>query len=268
VILDPRGGLQALMAKHYRSSNVYNIESSPLIISFINKDFREFSGGIYSHNSWPGLGRSWLQNNDMKFDIIDIPLTGITPSGSFGISEDYRCTVEAFKVYLSHLKEKGLLSIHLYIVPPPRMELRILNTAVKAMEEQGVGDAAQRIIAIRSWGSVCILIKKSPFTFSEIGAVRTFAREKRFDTVHCPGIREEETTGTSVYRRTSTLLRSKESLTPKPARNLTKPMYSISILSVMKIRSFTTTLNLKIFVKYIKQWGANGSILLKKDILP
>ena len=193
VILDPKGGLQALMAKHYRSSKVYSIESNPLIIRLINSDFREFSGGIYSHNSWPGLGRSWLHNHDMKFDIIDIPLTGIIPSGSFGISEDYRFTVEAFKVYLSHLKEEGLLSIHLFIVPPPRMELRILNTAVKAMEEQGVRDAAQRIIAIRSWGSVCILIKKSPFTFSEIVAVRTFAGEKRFDTVHYPGIKEEET---------------------------------------------------------------------------
>ena len=193
VVLDPRGGLQALMAKHYRSSNVYNIESNPLIISLINSDFREFSGGIYSRNSWPGLGRSWLHNSDMKFDIIDIPLTGIIPSGSFGISEDYRFTVEAFKVYLAHLKKGGLLSIHLFIVPPPRMELRILNTAVQAMEEQGVRDIAQRIIAIRSWGSVCILIKRSPFTSSEIEAVRTFAEEKRFDLVHYPGIREEET---------------------------------------------------------------------------
>ena len=65
------------------SLNIYKIESNPLLIKVIKKDFNEFSGGIYSQNTWSGLGRSWLKYSDRHFDIIDIPMTGTAPSGSF-----------------------------------------------------------------------------------------------------------------------------------------------------------------------------------------
>jgi hypothetical protein len=97
LILDPKGGLQSIIAKYYGSSNIYKIESNPLLIKVVKEDFDNFSGRIYSDNTWSGLGRSWLKNCNSNFDIIDIPMMGIIPSGSVGISEDYRFTVEAFK---------------------------------------------------------------------------------------------------------------------------------------------------------------------------
>lgn len=193
LIIDPKGGLQTFVAEYYGPSNIYKTESNPLLVRVINKDFNKFSGGIYSQNTWTGLGRSWLKSSDKKFDIIDIPLMGTNPSGSFGISEDYRFTVEAFREYLIHLKTDGILSLNLYILPPPRVELRILNTAIKAMEELGIKDIGKHIAAIRSWGSICILIKKSPFTFYEIESIKRFSKERRFDLIHYPNIHEEET---------------------------------------------------------------------------
>ena len=200
LILDSKGGLQSLVAEYYGALNTYKVESNPLLIKVIQKDFNVFSGGIYSQNSWSGLGRSWLKYSDKHFDIIDIPMTGTAPSGSFGISEDYRFTVEAFKEYLTHLKHDGILSINLFILPPQRIELRILNTAIKAMEELGIkdNDIEKNIAAIRSWGSICILMKKSPFTSSEIEAIKRFSKDKRFDLIYCPGIKEEET---NIYVR-------------------------------------------------------------------
>ena len=120
-------------------------------------------------------------------------MTGISPSGSFGIAEDYRFTVEAFKEYLGHLTEKGILSIHLFILPPPRVELRLLSTLATSMEEMGIKEADKRIISFRSWGTVSILARTVPFTPEEIETVRQFSRQRRFDLIHLPGIREEET---------------------------------------------------------------------------
>jgi len=127
-------------------------------------------------------------------------MMGTSPSGYFGISEDYRFTVEAFKEYLSHLKSEGILSINLFILPPPRTELRILNTATKALEELGIEDKdiEKHIAAIRSWGSICILIKKSPYTFNELDAIRNFSKDRMFDLIYYPGIKEEET---NIYVR-------------------------------------------------------------------
>ncbi len=193
LILDDKGGLQSLVADYYGSSNIYKIESNPLIIKIIKKDFHTFSGKIYSQNTWTGLGRSWLKKRKNLFDIIDIPLFSTTPTGSFGISEDYRFTVDAFKEYLKHLKPDGILQISLFILPPPRIEFRLLNTAVNAMDELGIKNSNRHIASIRSWGTISILVKKSPITLSNISTIRKFSRDRRFDLLYYPGINVDET---------------------------------------------------------------------------
>jgi hypothetical protein len=193
LILDDKGGLQSLLAYYYGASNIYKIEGNPLIVKVIKQDFDTFSGKIYSKNTWTGLGRSWLKECEEHFDIIDIPLFSTTPAGSFGISEDYRFTVEAFNEYLKHLKTDGLLQISLFILPPPRMELRLLNTAVTALEERGIKRSDRHIAAIRSWSTMSILIKKSPITISDIFSIRNFSQDRRFDLLYYPGINVDET---------------------------------------------------------------------------
>jgi len=194
LIIDPKGCLQCLIARHYGFLNIYKVESNPLLVRIMKKDFNEFSGGMYAQNTWSGQGRAWLRTHEMFFDIIDIPLTGATPSGTFGISEDYKLTVEAFREYFDHLTPNGMISINLFIIPPPRTELRILNTALAAMKKYGIEDLElkQHLAALRSWGSIGILIKKSPFTSHEIDTIKRFARDRRFDLIYYPGIKEEE----------------------------------------------------------------------------
>jgi hypothetical protein len=198
LILDPKGGLQVLVAYFYGASNVFTIESNPLLLDIIRRDYSEFSGGIYSRNARSGLGRSWLKHADKDFDIIDIPMTGASPSGFFGISEDYRFTLEAFGEYVNNLSPDGFLSVHMFIIPPPRTELRILFTIMTAMEKNGISHIEKNIAAIRSWGSINIIAKKSPLTESETDAIRKFSAAHRFDLVYYPGIAEEET---NIYTR-------------------------------------------------------------------
>ena len=193
LILDPQGGLHVLLAEHYGARNIDKVESTPFLIETIAKEVGTFSGGIYSKQTWSGLGRSWLRSKRRRFDLIDISFMRAIPSGSFGISEDYRFTVEAFKTYLQSLKPDGLLSINLFILPPTRTEWRLLATLVTAMEGLGLGEAECRIAAIRSWGSLCIVAKRTPLSPEEVEAIREFSRKRKFDLVHCPGVKEEET---------------------------------------------------------------------------
>jgi hypothetical protein len=66
------------------------------------------------------------------------------------------------------------------------------------MEKLGIKDVKKHIVAIRSWDSICILIKKSPLTSNEIEAVKRFSKNRRFDLIHYPGIKEEES---NIYIR-------------------------------------------------------------------
>ncbi len=193
LILEPKGGLHYLIAKYYHFPNIYKIESNPLLVKVIKEDSNEFSGGIYSSNTASGLGRAWLKYNNKKFDLIDIPLMGSSPSGSFGISEDYRFTIEAFKEYINHLKNDGILSLNMFILPPPRIELRLLNTAIAAMEELGIKEVEKHVVAIRSWASICILIKKSAFNSDEIKIIKNFSEDLWFDIVYYPDVSKDET---------------------------------------------------------------------------
>jgi len=68
------------------------------------------------------------------------------------------------------------------------------------MEEIGIKDAEHRIAAIRSWGTITIIIKKSPFSLNEIKNIKEFSKNRRFDLIHYPGIKEEEA---NIYIRTA-----------------------------------------------------------------
>ncbi|MBI5666073.1 MAG: hypothetical protein HZC49_13445 [Nitrospirae bacterium] len=202
LVIDPKGGLQVLMARHYGSRKVHTVESNPMILSITKNKFSDFSGGIYDRNSHPGHGRNYLnlirekthpgQPSEGGYDVIDVPMTDSSVSGLFGISEDYRYTVEAFKIYLAALKKDGMLSISVYLVPPPRTEFRLLATILSAYKEVNIEDGPGRIAAIRSWDSMTLIAKKSPFSSDEIEIIKMFCRERRFDLVYYPGIKEEE----------------------------------------------------------------------------
>ncbi|MFZ2949056.1 MAG: hypothetical protein WA003_06195, partial [Desulfuromonadaceae bacterium] len=199
LILDPRGGLPVLLARRHDAENIATVESVSALERIIREELRLFSGGLYSSGSRVGLGRSWLSGEVRRFDLIDISLQGTNPSGSFGISENYRFTVEAFRTYLEHLTENGVLSVNLFIIPPPRTELRIMATLAMALEEAGVRNPGTHLAAIRSWGTLTILAKRSPFTVAETAAVKSFATLHRFDLSWLSGITAKES---NVHVRT------------------------------------------------------------------
>jgi spermidine synthase len=193
LILDPKGGLSALTADYYHTSNIYMVESNPSIVRAIRNFSEGFSATVYDQHVWQGLGRSVLRSIGKTFDLIDISIMGSVPSSSFGFSEDYRFTVEAFEEYATYLKPDGFLAINLFILPPPRSELRLLNTITEAFENQNIQDIGNNIAAIRSWGTITIIAKKSALSRKDIMVIRDFARDKRFDLVYYPGITDSET---------------------------------------------------------------------------
>ncbi|MFN3396586.1 MAG: hypothetical protein ACK4Z9_07315 [Thermodesulfovibrionales bacterium] len=193
LIIEPKGGLQVLLADYYGAGHIFKIEIDPLLIDVVRRDFSAISPGIYDSNTWQGSGRSWLMGANKSFDIIDISFMGLYHTGSFGIGEDYRFTEEAFVSYMKALKRDGLLSITLFIMPPPRMELRIMNTIIRASEKIGLKEMERATAVIRTWDTITIMIKKSPYSEDELKKIRAFLDKRGFDIVYLPDVREGET---------------------------------------------------------------------------
>lgn len=204
LIFDPRGGLDILSAIYYEAKNIESVEFYPLLTKIVKNDYREFSGGIYDKEKIgikSGDGRTFIRQSKNRYNIIQISpgdAFASSSTGIYGLTEDYRFTVEAFRDYIEHLNENGILTITLYLLPPPRHELKVVSTAIKALEEMGVSSPEKHIAIIRTWGTITIIIKRNEFGNSDIEKIKTFCKERHFDTDYYPNIKREET---NIYNR-------------------------------------------------------------------
>lgn len=197
LIIEPKGGLDVLSALYFNASQTKVIESNPLTVELLRKELAQFSGYIYHKKNIQvvsGYSRASLKREKNTYDLIVFSLTdvfGSSGTGLYGFSENYLYTTESFVHILNRLSPSGLVSISLYLLPPPRQETRILATWIDALEKSKM-DPASRIIAIRSWGTISFFIKKSPFSTLEIQKLKDFADKRLFDLVYYPGIKIEE----------------------------------------------------------------------------
>lgn len=216
LIIEPGGGLPVIMALKGLETPVSRIqppdftidivERNPLIVRLIKDDFGKFAGNIYNHRGvkiWSEEGRAFLRKTERLYDLIDLSKPGAsspTSTGLYGILEDYTFTSDAFKEYIQRLKEDGFLSITRYLLPPPREESRIVSLALDAFKRIGIQDPSDRISAIRSWGTITILIKKTPFDNLEIENIKEFSKSRRFDLVYLKGLRPDETNIYNIFK--------------------------------------------------------------------
>jgi SAM-dependent methyltransferase len=203
LILEPRGGLEVLNALYHGAGEVIAVETNPVIVELMKTKYREFSGGIYDRPEVRTVGedgRSYLRGSSASFDLIVLPLTGslgASAAGIGGLQEDYRLTVEAFQDYLKALEPGGFLSFSLYLLPPPRGELRLVSTIQKALVKEGK-HPADHLLAFRSWGTFSLLVKKDSVGAREVEGLKDFCRQMRFDLVYYPGISPGEV---NLYNR-------------------------------------------------------------------
>ena len=203
-IFEPGGGFDILTALYHGSKRIRVAEINPLVVGMIDKYYGEFSGKIY-HQEGTELviaePRSYLRSSEEKYDIIlhTTPnILGAASTGIYGLIEDYRFTREGMVDFYRHLKPEGVLCLTMYLLPPPRIELRLVSLFLTALKEVEVAHPQNHIAILRSWGTITLLLKHNPLGEDEILRLKEFARERRFDLVYYPGIKREEA---NVYNR-------------------------------------------------------------------
>ncbi len=197
LIIEPKGGLDVLSAFYFNAKQIKVIEKNPLVLKLLREELAEPSGNLYHSpkiRSVSAFSRSALKREKDTFDLIVFSLTdvfGATGTGLQGFSESYLYTVESFSHILNRLSPNGLVSVTRYLLPPPRQEIKMLATWIEAMEKNNL-DPATHTIALRSWGTISLFIKKSPFSQQDIQKLKDFTDKCLFDLVYYPGIKADE----------------------------------------------------------------------------
>ena len=194
LILGAGGGTDILQALALGARTVDAVELNPRMVALVQERFGAFSGRPYSlPGVRPHIGeaRGFIEASPARFDLIQVALLdafSAAAAGLHGLAESYLYTVEALRAYLNHLRPGGLLAITRWVNLPPRDALKLFATAVAALEAQGVADPGARLVMIRGWKTVTLLVRNGPFTPAEIAAVKAFCGTRAFDPVWYPGM--------------------------------------------------------------------------------
>ncbi|MBA4390455.1 MAG: hypothetical protein C0399_05910 [Syntrophus sp. (in: bacteria)] len=182
MIIGFKNSVDVLVPYYFGAKTVYQAEKDRSVIKFL---FSQYPGGsIYNKSLHESSGRLLLKKLKQRFDVISLSRTGFFPSGTFGLQEDYELTIEALQTYLSHLKEDGLLYIQMFLLPPARYELKMMNNIICALEKEDLKVSKNNLLIFRSWDTINFLIKKNGFSLQELNKINMFLDSRNFDTVY------------------------------------------------------------------------------------
>lgn len=195
LVLGAGGGGEVLAALVHGSTAIDAVELDPNLIDLVRTAYGSFSGGLYDHPAvhlHVGDARGYVAGSSKRYDLIQLTLldaAGASVPGASGLSETYLYTVEAFSEYLKHLEPGGIFSVTRWLQIPPRETLKLIATAVAAMERLGTGDPRHRLALVRSWRTSTLLVKNGPFSQEDIRAIESFCEDRSFDLDYVPGIK-------------------------------------------------------------------------------
>jgi hypothetical protein len=203
LILGAGGGVDVLRALYHRASRIDAVELNPQMVDLVDREFGEFTGGLYERPEITlhvAEARSFVEGSGRRWDLIHLALLesyAASAAGLQALSESPIYTIEAFQAYLGHLNPGGLVAVTRWLGNPPRDTIKLLATAIAALEanvgtSSGETDLGRRLMLLHGWNTATLLVKNGGFTRDEIAVLRSFAAERRFDIAWYPGMGRDE----------------------------------------------------------------------------
>ena len=190
------GGRDVLTALIFDARDVDVVELNPAVIEAVQGPFANFSGRIYSSNNvhlQVGEARSNLSRRQDRYDLIQMSMIDTWASsmaGSLVLAENTLYTQEAFTLFLSRLKDDGMLSVSRWYHQRQYGELaRVLGLMVHALQAQGVTRPEDHIAVVYNQGYLDILgvgpvvnciVKKTPFTAAQRTALVDLCKRMKY----------------------------------------------------------------------------------------
>lgn len=198
LVLGAGGGADVLLALHHEAEAVDAVELNPQLVGLVRDTHAAFAGHIYARDDVTvhvAEARAFVETSTRSWDVIQVALLDsftAAASGLQALSESPLYTVEALRAYSRHLAPGGILAITRWLRAPPRDSLKLIATAIAALEAEGVADPGRRLAAIRGWNTVTVLLRNGSFEPEDVSRIRSFAGRRAFDVAWYPGMTRDE----------------------------------------------------------------------------
>jgi len=197
LLLDAGTGSLISQALSRGARQVAAVEPHPVILAFLRGELAGETGNLLTdpavsvHNL---SSRTFLFMDRSLYDLILLPAVDVFggASGLQAVREQYLLTREALRQIWWKLAPGGAVCVTAWMDYPLRHPLKIAATLAEVLGEEGIADLRAHLAAVRGWGTITFLAKKSPLTAADTGNIRRFSEALLFDPALLPDLREEE----------------------------------------------------------------------------
>jgi MFS family permease len=201
LIIGPGGGWDVARALASGSHDITGVEINPIIANTIMRErFPDLSHGLYLRpdvHIFVEDGRSFVRRSTEKFQVVQATLVDTwasTAAGAFALSENNLYTTDAFRDYLMHLTDDGMVAFTRWGFDPPRESLRLISLAIEALSQIGEADAWKHVIvgregSVEGWGARdTVLISRKPFPADDLDRAQAMMAAAGMQIVYMPGL--------------------------------------------------------------------------------
>ncbi len=200
VIIGSGGGADVASALASGSSDITAVEINPIIANTIMRErLPHLSRSLYLRPDvrvYVEDGRSFIRRSPEKFQVVQATLVdtwAATAAGAFALSENTLYTTDAFRDYLLHLTDDGLVAFSRWGFEPPRESLRLVSLAMEALAQLGEHAAWRHVIVAREgtaqgFGALdTVLIARKPFAEADLNRAWVALAADGMQALYVPG---------------------------------------------------------------------------------
>ena len=202
LVIGAGGGWDVARALTAGSKDVTAVEINPIIArTIMQQRFPELSHRLYFRPEVHVViedGRSFVRRSSDKYQVLQATLVDTwasTAAGAFALSENNLYTTDAFRDYLTHLTDDGLMVFTRWGLQPPRESLRLISLAMAGLQDLGEKQAWRHIVVVREnsqnlagWGAQdTVMVFRKPISDADLDRVKSALAETKLQPVYLPG---------------------------------------------------------------------------------
>ena len=196
LVLNAGTGLFVSHALSHQASQIDAVEPHKAVQNIFLNELAADNDSMYYRpqvNTFITEPRTFLSTTKRKYDLIQLPLIGAFGGGVglYAMREEYSLTIEALLRMLNLLQDDGVISMTAWMDYPYRNTLKMAATLGEMLDDAGMPQYLH-LAAVRSWGTVTYVVKKSALTAADTSAIRKFCSDYYFDPLLLPGLKGEE----------------------------------------------------------------------------
>ncbi|MBI3449603.1 MAG: class I SAM-dependent methyltransferase [Acidobacteria bacterium] len=212
LVVGTGGGRDVLAALAFGQKSIVGVEINENIIKAVNERFGDFTGHLDQYSNVRFVNdeaRSFIARQTGQFDILQISLIdtwAATAAGAFVLSENSLYTVDAWKIFLHHVRPAGILTVtRWYFRDRPSEMYRLTGLATEALSELGVARPRDHMVILRAMkydkspeapdGVGTILVSPTPFKSQDLDRLDELAATLKFEIVLSPRTAVDEVFG-------------------------------------------------------------------------